>query len=75
MLEADRGGRASELGRLVLFRDEVVPARGRRPPPIEGGGPWKADMACELRNGMGGLRGAGEIGRLDGSMGVRRPDM
>jgi hypothetical protein len=37
--ETERDGRARLLGRLVLFRDEVVPARGRRPPPDEGGGP------------------------------------
>lgn len=72
----DLEGSAIELGRLVLFLVDVVPARGRRPLPVDADGPpWKADMACEFKNGIGGLRGGGDNGRDVGVGGGRRPEI
>jgi len=70
--DKERDGRAMELGRPSPFREDVVPVRGRRPPLEEC--PWKADIACEFKKGIGGLRGAGESGLFVGK-GVLRPDI
>ena len=79
VVEIEREGRAREFGRLFLLCccvTVLVPVRGRSPPELFGGEacPWKADIACWFKNGIGGLLGVGDRGLEFGS-GVLLPDI
>jgi hypothetical protein len=79
VVEIEREGRAREVGRLFLLCccvTALVPVRGRSPPELMGGEawPWKADMACGFKKGIGGLLGVGLNG-LELGRGVLLPEM
>ena len=67
VVDIEREGKAIEFGRLPPLREEVVPVRGRR----VFGVPWKAFIAWEFRNGIGGLRDGDRV-RCGGGM---RPEI